>query len=365
MKFAQREDESFVFAVDLIDENGHKLPITERYYCSQCKGAVYLKKGKDMRPHFAHYAKVIKDHTKVNESDIHFDQKNIIHAQLKTLEIESYIEHPIEKQVRRADIYVPEQVKVSHNLAIELQYAPISAEDIFKRQDDYQEVECRVLWLLGYQSNYQSIFGQNHKGPTSKTLNAIRPFLQYSYEFGFYLPFWHEAHGKVVLLTLNMYGQGQKQIRLSIERYIKYFNDHYIYEQGDFLTGLLFGKDQPLTSPKPKDIDRFIKKILVSPTVNQQKILEILYQRQAYLQKAPEDLFHFQATSIFSKVADWAIIVAYISMHHKDKPSEEKTHFAQFANVLIDNQLVIDHPFFTKEIIISWLMWLFAHYENT
>ena len=165
-------------------------------------------------------AKDCEDHHKVNESDIHFDQKTIIHGKLKTVDIEGYIEHAVEKQVRRADIYVPEQVKVSNNLAIELQYAPISAEDVFKRQADYQDVDCRVLWLLGYQSTYHSIFDNNHKGPTSKTLNAVRPFLRYDYEFGFYLPFWHEASGKVVLLTVNLYGQGQKQIRMSIERYI-------------------------------------------------------------------------------------------------------------------------------------------------
>lgn len=365
MKFAQREDESFVFAVDLIDENGQKVPTIESYYCSQCKRAVYLKKGKDTRPHFAHYAKTIKDHHKVNESDIHFDQKTIIHGKLKTVDIEGYIEHAVEKQVRRADIYVPEQVKVSNNLAIELQYAPISAEDVFKRQSDYQDVDCRVLWLLGYQSTYHSIFDNNHKGPTSKTLNAVRPFLRYDYEFGFYLPFWHEASGKVVLLTVNLYGQGQKQIRMSIERYINYFNDHLTYEKGDFLTSLLFGKDDPIISPAPKDLAKFIKKVLVSPTANQQKILEIIYQRQVYLQEAPADLYTYQATAMFSKVADWAIILAYVAIYQKNDPDFERTHFAQFANVLFDNQLVIEHPLFTKEIIISWLMWLFANYENS
>lgn len=365
MKFAQREDESFIYAVDLIDENGNKLPTTEGYFCSQCKGPVYLKKGKDTKAHFAHYAKIIKDHNKVNESDIHFEQKTVIHAQLKKQDIEGFMEYPIENQVRRSDIYVPNQSKVSHNTAIELQYAPILAENVYKRNADYQAVDCRVMWLLGYQSAYQSIFALNLKNTSSKTLNAVRPFMRYSYEFGFYLPFWHEGSGKVVLLTLNLYGQGQKQIRMSIERYIHYFNDHFTYEKGDFLTSLLFGKDSPIISPAPEDLDKFIKKVLVSPTANQQKILEIIYQRQVYLQEAPADLYTYQATAIFSKVADWAIILAYLAIYQKNDPEFERAHFAQFTNVLFDNQLVIEHPLFTKEIIISWLMWLFANYENS
>lgn len=364
MKFAQREDGTFIYAVELIDDEGNKLPITEAYVCSQCKGPVYLKNGKDTRPHFAHYAQAIKDHIKVNESDVHFDQKHLIHQQLKALGIDSVLEYAIENKLRRADVYIPNQAKVSHDLTIELQYATISAEDVYKRQADYQAVNCRVMWLLGYQSKYQDIFGSENAVPSTKTLNSIRPFLKYTYEYGFYLPFWHEGSSKVMILTLDLYGQPKKQIRMSIERYMRYFNDHYHYEQGDFITGLLFGKDQPLQWAPASDLEGFIKKVLVSPTTNQQKILEILYQRQTHLQNASPEIFTYKGTSIFSKVSDWAIILAYESLGNKDAVRGEKTHFAQLANLLMDKQLVIDHPFFTKEIIASWLMWLLAYYER-
>lgn len=365
MRFALKEDGTFVFAEELIDESGHKLPMFEKYVCSQCKRPVYLKNGKDTRPHFAHYAQSVKDHDKVNESDIHLNQKTVIYNHLKGLDIDCKLELLIENQLRRADIYVPNQTKISHNLTIEVQYAKISSEDVYKREIDYQRVNCRVLWLLGYQSSYQKIFGKNSKFPVTKTLNAIRPFMKYSYEYGLYLPFWHEKLGKVILLTLNLYGQAQKQICLSIERYISYFNEHYIYEQGDFITRLLFDEDRPIKLPPPKNLNHFIKQVLVSPTTNQQKVLEIIYQRHTHIQDAPVELFTYQATSIFSKVADWAIILAYLSMYYKDADTKKKTHFAQFVNLLQDQQLIIVHPFFTKEIIVSWLMWLIAHYENS
>lgn len=365
MRFAQKEDGTFVFAEELIDENGHKLPINQKYVCSQCKRPVYFKNGKDTRPHFAHYARSVKDHDKVNESDIHLKQKTVIYNHLIDLDIECELEVLIENQLRRADIYIPYQTNISHNLTIEVQYTKISSEDVYRREIDYQRVNCRVLWLLGYQSSYQKIFDKNNIFPVSKTLNAIRPFLRYSYEYGLYLPFWHERLSKVILLTLNLYGQAQRQICLSIERYISYFNEHYIYEQGDFITHLLFEGEQPIKLSPPKDLNHFMKQVLVKPTSNQKKVLEIIYQRHTYIQDAPVALFTYQARSIFSKVADWAIILVYLSMYHQDDDAKEKMHFGQFVKLLQDQQLIIEHPFFTKEIIVSWLMWLIAHYESS
>lgn len=364
MKFAQRKDGSFVYAVDIANNGVFDEKLQNTLFCPYCKQAVFLKMGKETIAHFAHYASNNDQHNHINESDIHYSQKIGIYDQLKVKQIEGQLEYEIESRLRRADIFVGRQPGVTHELTIELQYSPISSEAVFKREEDYQKVGVRVLWLLGYQSNYQQIFKAKDSKVKASHLNTVRPFLKYQYDLGFYLPFWQEEFERVLLLSIDLYGRPVKQTRLSIGRYIDHFNQNFEAETGDFLANLILQKDTPVKSLPPKNITNSITKILVNPTKSQQNILSFLYQNQMYLQDFPHGIFAYQNRSIFARVADWQIVIVYlvVKANYDDKSDQEVLNdlFHQLTNL----QFLVNHPLFTKEIILSWLLWFFSNYED-
>ena len=135
--------------------------VKQAYYCPACGTSVRLRKGKNVRRHFAHESLKKCDFFHENEGPEHLENKV-----------------PELKQI--ADIFINKQ------LALEIQCSPISCELLRERSNGYRSLGIQVLWLLG------------EKLCLKERLTKLqRDFLYFSHNMGFYL--WELDHKKQVL----------------------------------------------------------------------------------------------------------------------------------------------------------------------
>lgn len=111
------------------------------YFCPECKDPVRLRSGELLSPHFYHYqgslcrhAKVGSEHLAVQEM---FKSKFAQGCQL---------ERWFPSQSRIADIFLPD-----YGLVIEVQYSPISPQEVLQRVFDYQTLGLEVIWILDFE----------------------------------------------------------------------------------------------------------------------------------------------------------------------------------------------------------------------
>lgn len=107
------------------------------YRCPECQGIVRLKGGPFRQNHFFHLS---------SASSCHLAKKSATHLRLQNklaLLINGQIETRFDSIGRIADVYSP-----SKNLVIEVQCSPISFEEMQSRNQDYQSLGLRVVWVL-------------------------------------------------------------------------------------------------------------------------------------------------------------------------------------------------------------------------
>ena len=167
------------------DKKGHLINALENevkkqaYYCPACGTSVRLRKGKNVRTHFAH--------TSIKECDYYYENESLEHLENKVVlfnwaqnDALVEMEYPILELKQIADILINKQ------LAIEVQCSPLSSKLLQERSNGYRNSGIQVLWLLG------------EKLWLKERLTKLqRDFLYFSNNMGFYL--WELDHKNQVL----------------------------------------------------------------------------------------------------------------------------------------------------------------------
>ena len=167
------------------DENGRLVNaledelVKQAYYCPACGTSVRLRKGKNVRTHFAHESLKKCDFFHENEGSEHLEnKKRLFYWARKNAKVEMECLIPELKQI--ADIFINKQ------LALEIQCSPISCDLLRDRSNGYRSLGIQVLWLLG------------EKLWLRERLSKLqRDFLYFSNNMGFYV--WELDHKQQVL----------------------------------------------------------------------------------------------------------------------------------------------------------------------
>ena len=153
--------------------------VKQSYTCPACGALVRLRKGKNLRTHFAHVSLKQCNFYYENESSEHLENKvALFNWAMKNDKAE--LECPIPQLKQIADIFINKQ------LALEIQCSPISCDLLRNRSNGYRSLGIQVLWLLG------------EKLWLRERLSKLqRDFLYFSNNMGFYV--WELDHKQQVL----------------------------------------------------------------------------------------------------------------------------------------------------------------------
>lgn len=243
------------------DENGSLVNaledelVKQAYYCPACGTSVRLRKGKNVRAHFAHESLKKCDFYHENEGPEHLENKvELFNWAKKDAEVE--MEYPIPELKQIADILINKQ------LALEVQCSPISCELLRERSNGYRSLGIQVLWLLG------------EKLWLKERLTKLqRDFLYFSNNMGFHI--WELDHKKQVLRLKYLLHQDLKG---KLHYQVKEFS----YDKGNLLEILRtpYHQQNLTTFSVEQDIDicHYIQKQLYYQNPNWMK-----KQAQAYL----------------------------------------------------------------------------------
>lgn len=145
------------------------LPAGKIFYCPACQSQVQLKKGRIIRPHFAH----------IRLKDCHFfhEQESNEHLELKAKLFKSLSQtEQVQVEAVLPHLGQVADLLVGESLALEVQCSPLSIERLKERTMAYRENGYQVRWLLG------------ERLWLKKRLTILqRQFLYYSYNMGFHL----------------------------------------------------------------------------------------------------------------------------------------------------------------------------------
>ena len=167
------------------DKKGHLINALENevkrqaYYCPACGTSLRLKKGKNVRTHFAH--------TSIKQCDYHYENESLEHLENKVALFNwarnnalVEMEYPILELKQIADILINKQ------LAIEVQCSHLSSKLLQERSNGYRDSGIQVLWLLG-----EKLWLKD------RLTKLQRDFLYFSNNMGFHI--WELDHKKQVL----------------------------------------------------------------------------------------------------------------------------------------------------------------------
>ena len=243
------------------DKNGRLVNALEdevkkqAYYCPACGARVRLRKGQNVRAHFAHESLKKCDFFHENEGPEHLENKVALFNWVKK-DAEVEMEYPIPELKQIADIFINKQ------LALEIQCSPISCELLRDRSNGYRSLGIQVLWLLG------------EKLWLRERLSKLqRDFLYFSNNMGFYV--WELDHKQQVLRLKYLLHQDLKG---KLHYQVKEFS----YDKGNLLEILRTPYQQQnlitFSVEQDKNICHYIQKQLYYQTPYWMK-----QQAQAYL----------------------------------------------------------------------------------
>jgi len=349
MDIAQTSEGRYVRASDIVQLG--LVQSAKKWYCPHCKQAVFFKMGPQTRPHFAHFHQKV-DHRGMGESALHQEAKFLIAQQLQSEHFTCQLEYPIEDKARRADVFVNQQSGIAEDLTIEIQYSPIAGKAVVARQVDYGIFGIAVVWLLGYQSDYASIF-KSPKGvnPKASVVNRLRPFIIQIPDFGLCLPYWYEDKQCVMLVHIDVYGKAVRKMMMKVPKYI---TDFY------FQSKTAAADNQGIkieTTSLPKNVHRFIQSILVSPNQYEKRLLDFLYLHSKYIQHFNHRIFSYRHQAIFAKHVDWHFLVIYQVL------AEQGQTLTEILSYMYDHECFYDQAPFTKEMFQTYIQALIDHYD--
>ena len=231
--------------------------VKQDYYCPACGTSVRMRKGKNVRRHFAHESLKKCDFFHENEGPEHLEnKKRLFYWVKKNDEVE--MEYPIPELKQIADIFINKQ------LALEIQCSPISCELLRERSNGYRSLGIQVLWLLG------------EKLWLKERLTQLqRDFLYFSNNMGFHI--WELDHKKQVLRLKYLLHQDLKG---KLHYQVKEFS----YDKGNLLEILRTPYQQQnlitFSVEQDKNICRYIqKKTLLSKSLLDEATSSSLLER--------------------------------------------------------------------------------------
>ena len=115
----------------------------EQTFCPACSGAVRFKKGRVMRPHFAHISLENCSFYTENESAEHLNLKAALYSwgkQSQEVQVEAFL-----TEIRQiADLLIDGRI------ALEVQCSPLSQGRLEERTLSYRQHGYQVLWARNY-----------------------------------------------------------------------------------------------------------------------------------------------------------------------------------------------------------------------
>ena len=138
-----------LFALDQENQLIHAISANKKftYYCPECKSLMGTKQGDNRRAHFFHMEGAKECHHN-GKSLEHFEVQECIARYVKG----ALLERRFEEIGRVADVYLEERRTV-----VEIQYSPISYEEIEKRTADYESLGLKVIWILHVKTFYRQM----------------------------------------------------------------------------------------------------------------------------------------------------------------------------------------------------------------
>ena len=246
--------------------------VKQSYTCPACGTNVRLRKGKNVRTHFAHESLKKCDFFHENEGPEHLENKKRLFYWAKEND-EVEMEYPIPELKQIADIFINKQ------LALEIQCSPISCDLLRDRSNGYRSLGIQVLWLLG------------EKLWLRERLSKLqRDFLYFSNNMGFHL--WELDHKRQVLRLKYLLHQ-------DLKGKLYYQVKEFSYDKGNLLAILRTPYQQQnlitFSVEQDKNICRYIQKQLYYQTPYWMK-----QQAQAYLRG--ENLLNLKNQDWFPQV---------------------------------------------------------------
>lgn len=110
------------------------------YICPECGDILRIKEGSHRRKHFFHTNLKVECRQK-NKNGIHLLVQKYIYSELP--KDEAKLEYAFPAIHRIADV-----AWITQRIIFEVQYSPISLEEVQSRMEDYQKVGYSVIWIL-------------------------------------------------------------------------------------------------------------------------------------------------------------------------------------------------------------------------
>lgn len=110
------------------------------YFCLECRQNIRLRGGPYRQSHFYH----LEPTPSCRQS-----QKGLIHLQLQTYFMQQLSPEDCQLEVRFPSIQrIADVVWPSQKIIFEIQYSPISGQEVLARNRDYQKMGWQVIWIL-------------------------------------------------------------------------------------------------------------------------------------------------------------------------------------------------------------------------
>lgn len=119
----------------------------QRFRCPACKKSVIIRAGKKIIPHFAHEQIHNCEMNRTGESLYHMRGKLQLYQWLKKQGYQVRLEERVKDSTRRPDLLL--RTAGGKDLAIEYQCAPISDEELLRRNEAYEHNGIVPIWILG------------------------------------------------------------------------------------------------------------------------------------------------------------------------------------------------------------------------
>ncbi|MCI5775414.1 MAG: hypothetical protein MR008_02930 [Aerococcus sp.] len=259
-------------------------PIVARashYQCVKCGRPVQLITSRHRRPYFKHAG---TSNSTPAESAWHAANKRWLAAALARAGYVTEMERHMPDGERRADVYV---LSKGGAYTIELQSSLIPAEEVRRREQDYQKHQLEVLWLLNEQQPHYQWYARNFQ--------RLVPFLRMNLTFGVYLPYWDAIEERVSLISVDGFGHIVQRWLVSISDYIAMCD-----ADDSTLPELTHGYILPdAKSYASLQLLQRHTRLLRQPTRADKQLLRVLYQQRIATDALAYDYFRYDYPCVF------------------------------------------------------------------
>lgn len=140
----------------------------QTFFCPGCRKPVFLKNGKLIQAHFAHYTQNNCSIFSEGETEEHLSGKKLLYNWFKMQDIPCQLEAYLPDLKQRPDLLI--WAATQRPIAIEFQCSSLSTERMIERTEGYQKNGYEVIWIAGSKfklkkrlSAFQQLFLRNRQ----------------------------------------------------------------------------------------------------------------------------------------------------------------------------------------------------------